>query len=68
MKYTIEKLADLEIVKVTIDGGLNLLERKEIYSQAISELKRNGYNRLFFDGSKSILSSGILPLRVLCTK
>ena len=58
MGYKIEKLADLEIIKVTIDGRLNLLERKEIYSQAISELKRNGYNRLLFDVSKSILSSG----------
>ena len=58
MKYTIEKSADLEIIKVTVDGMLTLLERKEIYSQAISELKRNGYNRLLFDGSKAILSSG----------
>ena len=58
MKYIIEKLADLETIKVTIDGGLNLLERKEIFSQAISELKTNGYNRLFFDVSKSILSPG----------
>jgi hypothetical protein len=58
MKYKIEKLADLEIVKVTIDGGINLLERKEIYSQAISELKKNGYNRLLFDVTKSILPSG----------
>ena len=57
MKYIIEKLADLEIIKVTIDGGLNLLERKEIFSQSISELKTNGYNRLLFDVSKSILSS-----------
>ena len=58
MKYKIEKLSDLEIIKVTIDGELNLLERKEIFSQAISELKTNGYNRLLFDVSKSILSSG----------
>ena len=58
MKYKIEKLSDLEIIKVTIDGELNLLERKEIFSQAISELKRNGYNRLLFDVSKSILSPG----------
>jgi hypothetical protein len=57
MKYTIEKLADLEIIKVTIDGELNHLERKEIYSQTISELNRNGYNRLLFDVSRSILSS-----------
>jgi hypothetical protein len=58
MKYIIEKLADLKIIKVTIDGRLTLLEREEIYSQAISELKRNGYNRLLFDGYKAILSSG----------
>ena len=57
MKFTIEKLADLEVIKVTIDGKLNILERKEIYSQAISELKTNGYNRLLFDVSKSILPS-----------
>jgi hypothetical protein len=58
MEYTIEKLADLEIIKVTLDGRLNHLERKDIYPQAISELNRNGYNRLLFDVSKLILSSG----------
>ena len=58
MKYTIEKSADLEIIEVTVDGSLTLLEREKIYSQAISELKRNGYNRLLFYGSKAILSSG----------
>jgi primosomal protein N'' len=57
MKYTIEKLADLETIKVTIDGRLNILERKEIFSQAMYDLKTNGYNRLLFDVSKSILSS-----------
>jgi hypothetical protein len=56
LKYTIEKLSDLEIIKVPIDGLLNLSERKEIFSQSISELERNGYNRLLFDVSKSILS------------
>jgi hypothetical protein len=44
MQYTIEKSADLEIIKVTVDGMLTLLERKEIYSQAISELKKNNLN------------------------
>jgi hypothetical protein len=58
MEYTIEKLADLEIIKVTLDGRLNHLERKDIYPQAIYELNRNGYNRLLFDVSKLILSSG----------
>ena len=55
MKYIIEELAGLEIIKVTIDAKLNLSERKEIFSEAISELGRNGYNRLLFDVSKSIL-------------
>jgi hypothetical protein len=58
MEYKIEKLADLEIIKVTLDGRLNHLERKDIYPQAISELNRNGYNKLLFDVSKLILSSG----------
>ena len=58
MEYKIEKLADLEIIKVTLDGRLNHLERKDIYPQAISELNRNGYNKLLFDVSRLILSSG----------
>ena len=57
MEYKIEKLADLEIIKVTLEGRLNHLERKDIYPQAISELNRNGYNRLLFDVTKSILPS-----------
>ena len=55
MKYEIEELSDLEIIKVTVDGKLNLSERKEIFSQSIFEQKGNGYNRLLFDVSKSIL-------------
>ena len=58
MEYKIEKLADLEIIKVTLDGRLNHLERKDIYPQAISELNRNGYNRLLFDVTRLFLSSG----------
>ena len=46
MKYEIEELSDLEIIKVTVDGKLNLSERKEIFSQSIFEQKGNGYNRL----------------------
>ena len=58
MEYKIEKLADLEIIKVTLEGRPNHLERKDIYPQAISELNRSGYNRLLFDVSRLILSSG----------
>ena len=57
MKYIIENLADLEITKATIDAEINLSERKAIFTEAISEMERNGYNRLLFDVSKSNLPS-----------
>jgi len=54
MKYTIDKLADLEILKVTVLGTLNQHIRKEILLEALSELNTNGYHRLLLDaiGSK----------------
>ncbi len=54
MKYTIDKLADLEILKITVSGTLNQDIRKEILLEAVSELNTNGYYRLLFDtiGSK----------------
>jgi len=56
MKYEIEKLSDLEIIKVTIDGTLNPSERRIIHSKCISELKISGYYRLLFDIRKTIVS------------
>jgi len=56
MKHTIEQLSDLEIVKVTIDGTLNPLERRKIHSESMSELNISGYHRLLFDVRKSIVS------------
>ena len=54
MKYIIDKLSDLEIVKVTVSGTLNQNTRKAIHSEAVSELNTNGYHRLLIDvtGSK----------------
>ena len=54
MKYTIDKLADLEILKVTVLGTLNKHIRKEILLEALSELNTNGYHKLLLDaiGSK----------------
>lgn len=54
MKYTIDKLADLEILKVTVLGTLNQHIRKEIILEALSELNTNGYHKLLLDaiGSK----------------
>ena len=54
MKYVIDKLSDLEIIKATVSGTLNQDIRKEILSKAVSELNTNGYHRLLIDvtGSK----------------
>jgi hypothetical protein len=54
MKYVIDKLSDLEIIKVTVSGTLNQDERKESFSKAVSELNTNDYHRLLIDvtGSK----------------
>jgi hypothetical protein len=54
MKCVIDKLSDLEIIKVTVSGTLNQDERKESLSKAVSELNTNGYQRLLIDvtGSK----------------
>jgi len=54
MKYVIDKLSDLEIIKVTVSGLLNQDIRREIHLKAVSELNINGYHRLLIDvtGSK----------------
>ena len=49
MKYVIDKLSDLEIIKVTVLGTLNQHIRKEILLEALSELNTNGYHRLLLD-------------------
>ena len=61
MKYTIDKLSDLEIIKVTASGTLNQDIRKEIISEALSELNTNGYHRLLLDavGSKTSQDYGV---------
>jgi hypothetical protein len=55
MKYVIDKLSDLEIIKVTVLGTLNQHIRKEILLEALSELNTNGYHKLLLDaiGSKA---------------
>ena len=54
MKYIIDKLSDLEIIKITISGTLNQDMRKESLSKAAKELNTNGYQKLLIDvtGSK----------------
>jgi hypothetical protein len=49
MKYVIDNLSDLEIIKVTASGTLNQDIRKEIILKTVSELNTNGYQRLLID-------------------
>ena len=54
MEYIIDKLFDLEIIKINVSGKLSLESRKELFSKAVSELNTNGYQKLLIDvtGSK----------------
>ena len=56
MKYTIDKLADLEILKVTVLDTLNQDKRKEILSEALSELNTSGCHKLLLDAIDSKIS------------
>jgi hypothetical protein len=56
MKYVIDKLSDLEIIKATVLGTLNQDIRKEILSKAVNELNTNGYQRLLIDVTDSKVS------------
>ena len=56
MGFSFEKLSDLEILKITVEGTLNLSQKKEIYSKAISELNIYGYQRVLFDGFNAVPS------------
>jgi hypothetical protein len=54
MEYIIDKLSDLEIIKISVSGILNQDIRKEIFLKAVSILNTNGYQKLLIDvtGSK----------------
>ena len=43
MEYIIDKLSDLEIIKISVSGKLNNDLRKELFSKAVSILNTNGY-------------------------
>ena len=49
MNYVIDKLSDLEIIKVTVFGTLTQDMMKDAYPKAVSELSTNGYYRLLID-------------------
>ena len=56
MKYVIDKLSDLKIIKVIVSGTLNQATRKEIHSKAVSELNTKGYQKLLVDATVSKVS------------
>jgi hypothetical protein len=56
MNYVIDKLSDLEIIKITVSGTLNQDIRKEIHSKAASKLNTNNYHRLLIDVTASKVS------------
>ena len=56
MEFIIDKLSDLEIVKITVSGNLNQETRKEILSKAVSILNTNGYQKLLVDATGSKVS------------
>ena len=53
MKYLIDKLSDLGIVKISVSGKLNQDIREEIFSKLISELDTSGYNKLLIDATNA---------------
>ena len=56
MKCLVEKLPDLEIIKVTVLDTLTQDMMKEVYPKVVSELKTNGYYRLLIDVIDSEIS------------
>jgi hypothetical protein len=56
MEYIIEKLSDLEIIKITISGKLNQDIRKELLLQAVRIINTNGYQKLLIDATGSKVS------------
>jgi hypothetical protein len=65
MKYVIDKLSDLEIVKATVSGTLTQDARKELYSKAVSELNANGYHRLLIDATGSKVPQNYTKVNLL---
>ena len=56
MEYVIVKLADLEIIKITVSGKQTQDTREKIFSEAVSMLNTNGYQKLLVDATGSKVS------------
>ncbi len=67
MEYIIDKLSDLEIIKISVSGKLNNDLRKELFSKAVSILNTNGYQKLLVDATGSKLSKSSDTARIVHT-
>ena len=56
MEYIVDKLPDLEIIKVSVSGKLNNDIRKELLSKAVSILNTNGFQKILVDATGSKVS------------
>jgi hypothetical protein len=56
MEFIIDKLPDLEIVKISVSGKLNQDIRKELLSKAVNILNTSGYQKLLVDATGSKVS------------
>ena len=56
MEYIIVKLSDLEIIKITVSGKQTQDTRKDIFSEAVSMLNTEGYQKLLVDATGSKVS------------
>ena len=53
MEFIIDKLTDLEIVKISVSGKLGEDMRNEIISNAVGLLNKSGYQKLLIDATGS---------------
>ena len=56
MEFIIDKLSDLEIVKITVSGKINQDISKELLSNAVNILNTYGYQKLLVDATGSKVS------------
>ena len=64
MKYIIDKLTDLGIIKINVSGKLSLESKKELFLKAVNELNTNGYQKLLIDVTGSKVSKNSTAMTV----
>jgi hypothetical protein len=56
MEFIIDKLSDLEIVKISVSGKLGQDMRNELFSEVVGLLNTTGYQKLLIDATGSKVS------------